>query len=302
MGTEVSVDNVIVTTNGTSGKRIQQADASINTAGQALAINADNSTLSVGADTDFTLYHDGSDTHLRNSVGRLRVRNTGDDISLEKDTSLTGSLIVTGDVTIGGTLSGGSPLKIGGEVQFTAAGDGVAFNFGPNQEAKLFYAEENTNAFVLSGSSTGGIVLSGSALNVQTTSGIGVGVPPASVTHAITLPNNDDATGAVKANTFITYSSARYKKDVEILKSPMDTLNQINGVSFKWKKTDRLDYGFIAEDVGRILPNVVSWEKNNKDAQGMSYLKIISFLVEAVKEQNQRINKLEEELRQKSHD
>ena len=74
----------------------------------------------------------------------------------------------------------------------------------------------------------------------------------------------------------------------------MDTLNKIEGVSFKWKDSDRLDYGFIAEDVGKILPNIVSWENNKRDAYGMDYLKIISFLVEAVKNQQKEINKLKQ--------
>ena len=74
----------------------------------------------------------------------------------------------------------------------------------------------------------------------------------------------------------------------------MNILNKIEGVSFKWKDTDRLDYGFIAEDVGKVLPNIVSWEDNKCDAQGMDYLKIISFLVEAVKNQQKEINKLKQ--------
>ena len=65
-------------------------------------------------------------------------------------------------------------------------------------------------------------------------------------------------------------------------------------VFFKWKDTDRLDYGFIAEEVGKVLPNIVSWEDNKRDAQGMDYLKIISFLVEATKKQQKEIYKLKQ--------
>ena len=77
----------------------------------------------------------------------------------------------------------------------------------------------------------------------------------------------------------------------------MDVLNKLNGVSFKWKDTERLDYGFIAEDVGKVLPGIVSWEDNKKDAQGMDYLKIISFLVEAVKKQQKQIDELNQKLK-----
>ena len=76
------------------------------------------------------------------------------------------------------------------------------------------------------------------------------------VSHAITLPNNDNSTGRIKANAYVSYSSQRYKKDIKVLDDPMNILNKIEGVSFKWKDTDRLDYGFIAEDVGKMyLPD-----------------------------------------------
>ena len=210
-------------------------------------------------------------------------------------------IVLSGSVIqIDGTLEGASPLKIGGEVQFVSTGDSAAFNFGPNQEAKLFF--NNDNFLTISGSHSNGSVISGSALVVKTTSGLGVGVESADITHAITLPNNDNSTGQIKANAFVSYSSQRYKKDIQTLDDPMDVLKNINGVSFKWRDTDRLDYGFIAEDVGKVLPNIVTWENNKKDAQGMDYLKIISFLVEAVKKQQKEIDELKHKFSSQSSD
>jgi hypothetical protein len=231
---------------------------------------------------------------------------TDNDAFIEYNEDLDDFLVISGSsqgivlsgstIQIAGTLEGASPLKIAGEVQFTSAGEGAAFNFGPNKEAKIFYEDGETGTLVISGSGAHGTVISGSALVISTADGVGIGVGNSSITHAITLPNsNDDKTGKIKANAFVSYSSQRYKKDVEVLNDPMQVLNNINGVSFKWKDTDRLDYGFIAEDVGKVLPNIVSWEENKKDAQGMDYLKIISFLVEAVKKQQKQIDELNHE-------
>ena len=223
----------------------------------------------------------------------IEYNEDGDDF-LTISGSANGIVLSGSTIQIDGTLEGASPLRIGGEVQFVSSGDAAAFNFGPNQEAKLFF---NTDNFLtLSGSHVAGAVISGSSLVVNTTNGIGVGVSGGDITHAITLPNNDNSTGQIKANAFVCYSSQRYKKDIQILNDPMDVLNKINGVSFKWKDTDRLDYGFIAEDVGKVLPNIVAWENNKKDAQGMDYLKIISFLVEATKKQQKEIDELKREL------
>ena len=209
--------------------------------------------------------------------------------------SANGIVLSGSTIQIDGTLEGASPLKIGGEVQFTSTGDNVAFNFGPNQESKIFLS--NNNFLTLSGSHTDGTVVSGSSFVVGTTNGMGVGVAGNDITHGITLPNNDNASGQIKANAFIATSSRRYKKEIKTLNNPMDILNKLEGVSFKWKDSDRLDYGFIAEDVGKILPEIVSWENNKRDAHGIDYQKIISFLVEAVKNQQEEINKLKQTLK-----
>ncbi len=237
---------------------------------------------------------------------------TDNDSFIEYNEDLDDFLVISGSsqgivlsgsvIQIDGTLEGASPLKIGGEVQFTSAGEDAAFNFGPNKEAKIYYKDGATGTLIISGSSAHGTAISGSALVIRTTSGIGVGVENSDITHAITLPNNDNSTGQIKANAFVSYSSQRYKKDIQTLDDPMDVLKNINGVSFKWKDTDRLDYGFIAEDVGKVLPSIVTWETNKKDAQGMDYLKIISFLVEAVKKQQKEIDELKHKFSSQSSD
>ena len=204
-------------------------------------------------------------------------------------------------VQIAGTLEGASPLRIAGEVQFVNQGASAAFKFGPNQEAKIFYQDGDDGTLVVSGSSAHGVKLQGTAVFIDVTNGLGVGVDNSSITHAITLPNSNQAKqGQIKANAFVSYSSARYKDNIEVLEDPMTVLNQIEGVSFNWKDTGHLDYGFIAEDVGRVLPNIVSWEDNKKDAQGMDYLKIISFLVEATKKQQKDIDELKQKLSKKT--
>ncbi|UCG58895.1 MAG: hypothetical protein JSU70_05150, partial [Phycisphaerales bacterium] len=42
--------------------------------------------------------------------------------------------------------------------------------------------------------------------------------------------------------------------------------------------------GMIAEEVGAVLPEIVSYEENGVDATGMDYSKLTPLLVEAVKE------------------
>ena len=224
-----------------------------------------------------------------NDEAHIEYNENGDDF-LVISGSDAGIVLSGSTIQIAGTLEGASPLKIGGEVQFTSTGEDSAFNFGPNGEAKIFYKDGSTGALIISGSSTKGTIISGSGLFLDCNMGVGTDA----VTHAITLPNNNNSSGAVKANSFISYSSIRYKKDVKVLDDPMSVIQNLKGVSFKWKDSGQEDFGFIAEDVGKVLPGIVSWDDNKKDAQGMEYLKLISFLVEASKKQNSEINELKQ--------
>ena len=165
--------------------------------------------------------------------------------------------------------------------------------FGTGDETYIEYNEDGDNYLTVSGSS-GGVALSGSYVAID--GKLGVGVYGTDITNAITLPNNDNATGQIKANAFVSYSSRRFKENIKKLKDPIKVIQSLEGVSYKWKNSGRNDFGFIAEDVGKTLPGIVQWEDNGKDASGIDYSRIISYLVEAVKEQQTQIEKLNQQL------
>jgi len=255
-----------------------------------------NNNGSLGGISQFTF--DGSDMKVAddtkikfgtNSEGHIFYNEARGDF-LTISGSANGIVLSGSTIQIDGTLEGASPLKIGGEVQFTGAGS--AFNFGPNNEAKILFDNGSAEALVISGSAATGVILSGSSVHVDKFLSIGT----REATHALTLPNNSDASGQAKANAFFSYSSIRYKKDVEPLESAIDTINKLQGVSYNWKDTGKKDFGFIAEDVGKVIPEIVEWSQDSQYANTMDYTRIISFLVEAVKEQQKKIDLLAEKL------
>jgi len=79
-------------------------------------------------------------------------------------------------------------------------------------------------------------------------------------------------------------SSRRWKHNVEPIDDPLHKLAQLRGVYFDWDKDHggHHDVGMIAEEVGAVLPEVVSYEANGIDASGMDYSKLTPLLVEAV--------------------
>tara|TARA_B100001123_G_scaffold437566_1_gene570024 strand:- start:3155 stop:6598 length:3444 start_codon:yes stop_codon:yes gene_type:complete len=67
MASQIDADNVVVTTNGTSGRAIQQANATITTDGQAMQINSDTG-LSVGASSDFGVSVSSGNVNIANGT------------------------------------------------------------------------------------------------------------------------------------------------------------------------------------------------------------------------------------------
>jgi hypothetical protein len=102
--------------------------------------------------------------------------------------------------------------------------------------------------------------------------------------------------GSALADFWGTRSSARLKKNIETIDSPLEKLLQLRGVAFDYKESDKHSIGFIAEEVVRVLPEVVDRNPDNADVVGIDYSKIVPVVVEAVKEQQAIIGRLQERI------
>ena len=109
--------------------------------------------------------------------------------------------------------------------------------------------------------------------------------------YGIHLPQVDGFIGKAKAFSFDTYSSIRFKKNVSTIDNALAKTKQLRGVTFDWKTSDRQDIGLIAEEVAPILPECVSYDQSGV-VDGVNYPKVVSVLVEAVKEQNTLVENL----------
>ncbi len=89
-------------------------------------------------------------------------------------------------------------------------------------------------------------------------------------------------------------SSIRWKKNVVEIDNPLEKLSKLRGVYFDWdeKHGGSHDIGCIAEEVGQVLPEIVAYEKNGIDADGMDYSKLTPLLLEVAKAQQKLIEEL----------
>ncbi len=99
-------------------------------------------------------------------------------------------------------------------------------------------------------------------------------------------------------------SDEREKSNISAISADLiEKVLSLTGVSFQWKnaKDQKSHYGFIAQDVEKVLPEIVS--KNKKTGlRSISYHSLISPLLEIVKKQSKDIEKLEAKMESLQHE
>jgi len=95
--------------------------------------------------------------------------------------------------------------------------------------------------------------------------------------------------GAVTGASFTPVSSIAHKTNVKTYENALETVKKLRGVSFNWKDSGKPSVGLIAEEVDKVIPEVVA--HNDKDATGVNYDSLVGVLVEAVKEQEAKLEK-----------
>ncbi len=116
---------------------------------------------------------------------------------------------------------------------------------------------------------------------------VNVGIGTEQPSHVFTIAQG---LGDAYADGWSTYSSRRWKTNIKTLPDALAKVEQLRGVSYDLTNSGRHEIGVIAEEVGQVVPEVVTYEKNGKDAQGVDYSRLTALLIEAVKQQERQIN------------
>lgn len=226
-----------------------------------------------GGDNNIYLGAYGADIGLVNSTfgtaliakasGRIGIGTSAPSNKL----SVIGSADFSGNVGIG-TTSPAYPLHIAGAndaIQVSCSGIGVSAN--------------STGAWGVYGTSTSA---TGRGIYgwCASTTGTNYGV--------VGRSNSASGYDFYAEGSGVNYgapSSVRWKRNIELIDSPLDKVEAMRGVFFDWdaKHGGQHDVGFIGEEVGRVLPEVAAWEPDGKFVTGMDYSKLTPLLVEAVK-------------------
>ena len=106
---------------------------------------------------------------------------------------------------------------------------------------------------------------------------------------------NYDFYAAGPGTNYGAASSIRWKQNIRDIDGALEMVLQMRGVYFDWDADHggSHDMGFIAEEVGHHVPEVVAFEPDSEYASGMDYGKMTPVLLQAIKEQQAIIDRQE---------
>ena len=107
-----------------------------------------------------------------------------------------------------------------------------------------------------------------------------------------------DAAGTIRATgDIIAYSDARVKDNVKTIDNALEKVTKLRGVSYTRNDIEdkSIKVGVIAQEVLKVLPEVVSQDENDK--YSVSYGNITGVLIEAIKELKQEIEELKKQIK-----
>ena len=105
----------------------------------------------------------------------------------------------------------------------------------------------------------------------------------------------------VVAFSTVVASDKSLKDNVKTIHKGLDTVNKLRGVEFDWnygKKEGQHDIGVIAQEVEKVIPEIVYSKKmlDDREIKTVDYEKITAVLIEAVKELSQEVTELKKQI------
>ena len=127
------------------------------------------------------------------------------------------------------------------------------------------------------------------------------------VQHDGDVVSKGNITAFGASGNFLNVSDRRLKKDIHTISESLDRILELRPTEFVWKENDKPDIGFIAQEVEKIIPEVVETSKgfldthiddeSQDDVKTVSYSKLTPYLVDTIQELTKRIEELEKKVK-----
>jgi hypothetical protein len=191
--------------------------------------------------------------------------------------NVNGTINTTGSVTSVGVVSSG-------QISASAASNIVVSGTGAVRTNRIL---ANSGALVTIENNT---TVSGNA-TVTGTLGAGATTLANLVVNGANPRLKVDLAGDVTAHAFMHWSDESLKEDIVPITGAIDKVKAINGVYFKYKGKEEQSIGLIAQNVEKVVPEVVVTGADG--IKTVDYSALVPLLIEAVKEQQVIIEELQ---------
>ncbi|TLX25424.1 tail fiber domain-containing protein [Chryseobacterium indologenes] len=157
----------------------------------------------------------------------------------------------------------------------------------------------NSNIYTADGSITTPLAarnvdLNGKNLVFSGNGSVGIGTVPSASAKL-------DVAGTIKASAIDYNSDERLKQNITDIESSEGSLLKLRPVTYFWNEAGKkkggnaqLQYGLIAQEVEKFLPNIVSTD--HEGYKSVNYNELIPLLLKTVQEQDKKIGELQREM------
>lgn len=186
----------------------------------------------------------------------------------------------------------GNPTVTSNATAANTASTIVARNASGNFSAGTITATLSGTATQVSNTLTRGTYLTGNNFNGSAATTWAVDATSANTASKVVArdANGDFVARIVTVTDLNSTSDASLKDNVQVVDG-LAKLEQVNPVEFIWKQSGNKSYGVIAQELEKIMPELVAEQDNG--IKNVSYIPLIALLIDAVKKLDARVKELE---------
>tara|TARA_Y100000401_G_scaffold29594_1_gene21585 strand:- start:205 stop:1467 length:1263 start_codon:yes stop_codon:yes gene_type:complete len=234
-----------------------------------------------------------SENTSASNAGQLRIKHSYANVEIR---NLRGNLNLYPTSTV--NLGYGTSIKLattsgGVSVTGSLTATGSIGNLDSSNDIGQQLEKGDANAATLRCDANRWRVYMGGAGNSQetltVTEGGDVGIKDSSPSYRLDVAGTIRATGDV-----IAYSDERVKENIKTIDSSLEKVNKLRGVEFNKIGEDKKSIGVIAQEVEKILPEVIATD--DEGMKSVAYGNMVGVLIEAIKELNAEVKELKEKL------
>ena len=244
-------------------------------------------------DNDLEIYHDGSNSIIADTgTGGLQILSNA--FKVMNAAGDENQVIGTEDAAVELYHNGTKKLETAsGGVTITGTATATTFDglldTGAALKVGAWYNDNGTSAKGRFWFSDGGTTQINTAADIDFSY---------ETTNKARIESDGDFICVGNITAYGSLSDEKLKENIEIIPDALDKVCQLKGVTFDYKKDGKRSTGLIAQDLQKVLPEVVYETKDinneNESYLAVNYENTIGLLVEAIKELKAEVKELKE--------